>query len=297
MSVMPAEDVTVPATDGFPLGATLFRPQSTGGSAGPFVIIASGTGIRRRFYANYAAYLCDRGFSVLTFDYRGIGDSRPASLFGFQATMRDWGEKDLAGVIDWIAATLGAACVLLVGHSAGAQLLGLAANNRQIGAMLSVAGQSGYWGNWPPPRKYLVASLWYVLVPAVTAILPWFPSSWARLGEDLPGGVARQLARWCRHPDYMVDDAGTPLRSYFIRFRAPIRYYSFDDDHYAPRKAVQSLMSWYSFSQQTGRHVRPSDFGLSSIGHFGFFRAPDGLRLWPETAEWLIRQVDGGRAR
>ena len=55
------------------------------------LLIASAMGVKRRYYDAFAQYLAARGISVVTFDYRGIGESRPASLRGFDATMLDWG--------------------------------------------------------------------------------------------------------------------------------------------------------------------------------------------------------------
>ena len=46
------------------------------------VVINPATGVHARYYHRYAAYLAANGFSVLTYDYRGIGLSRPESLHG-----------------------------------------------------------------------------------------------------------------------------------------------------------------------------------------------------------------------
>ncbi len=286
---MKIEDLRVPATDGMQLAATLFRPDGpTGGR--PFLLITSAVGVKRAFYKKFACYLCDRGFSVLCFDYRGIGDSRPRSLFRFKASMSDWGEKDVAGAIDWIAAEHDPEKLMVIGHSVGAQLVGLASNNSRIRAMLSIAGQSGYWRLWSFPRNCAMAALWYLLVPSITPVITYFPARRLGLGEDLPGEVILEWARWCRHPDYIVDHAGKPKRTYFENFRAPILYYSFADDIYAPQSAVLHLMTFYSGAAKSGRRIQPSELGLRSIGHFGFFREQMKPLLWAETAEWLMRQ-------
>ncbi len=286
---MKIEDLRLPATDGTLLAATLFRPdQPTPRS--PFVLITSAVGVKRAFYKKFATHLCDQGFSVLCFDYRGIGGSRPKSLFRFRATMSDWGEKDVAGMIDWIASEHAYEKLMVIGHSAGAQLVGLAPNNEKVAAMLSIAGQSGYWKLWSFPRKYLMAVLWYVLVPSITPAFTYFPARRLGLGEDLPGGVILEWARWCRNPNYIVDEAGKPKREHFEKFKAPILYYSFADDIYAPQTAVEHLMSFYTSAAKSGRHILPIELGLQSIGHFGFFREPMKPLLWAEAAEWLTRQ-------
>jgi predicted alpha/beta hydrolase len=286
---MKVEDLSLPARDGMSLAATIFRPDNST-QCNPFVLITSAVGVKRAFYKKFATYLCDQGFSVLSFDYRGIGDSRPKSLFRFKATMSDWGEKDVAGMIDWIATEHAHEKLMVVGHSVGAQLVGIAPNNEKIAAMLSIAGQSGYWGLWSSPRKYLMAALWYLVVPSITPAITYFPARRLGLGEDLPGGVILEWARWCRNPNYIVDDAGKPKREHFETFKAPILYYSFADDIYAPQAAVEHLMSFYTSAAKSGRHILPSELGLRSIGHFGFFREKMKPLLWAEASAWLMRQ-------
>ena len=90
------DDITVPATDGYPLAATLFLPR---GAKRHAVLINSATAVPRKLYRGFAGYLAKRGCAVLTYDYRGTGDSRqqaltgynqPKSLVGFKASMSDW---------------------------------------------------------------------------------------------------------------------------------------------------------------------------------------------------------------
>ena len=51
----------------------------------------SGTGIPQDVYRNYVIYLAEAGFTVVTFDYRGVAASAPNNLKGFQASLQDWG--------------------------------------------------------------------------------------------------------------------------------------------------------------------------------------------------------------
>src|ERR687893_2317625 len=97
-------DVIIPATDEFPLAGSVFGDLAW---AKRVVLVAPATGVRRRLYRAFAEYLAGQGFGVVTWDWRGTGDSRPKSLRGFEATMRQWGERDLAGVIDWATAHYG----------------------------------------------------------------------------------------------------------------------------------------------------------------------------------------------
>jgi predicted alpha/beta hydrolase len=45
-----------------------------------------------------------RGYLAATFDYRGIGESAPATLRGFQVDIRDWATQDCPAVVEFIKA-------------------------------------------------------------------------------------------------------------------------------------------------------------------------------------------------
>jgi predicted alpha/beta hydrolase len=271
-------DVEIPATDGFPLGGKEFsdapRPNLV-------VLIAPATGVRQRLYRPFAEFLATQSMVAVTWDWRGTGDSRPRRLRGFRTCMREWGTRDLAGVIDWAATRWPQARLAAVGHSFGGQSVGLAANRDRVKALVAVAAQSGYWRHWPRPQRYKYALLWYLGMPLVTEVVGYFPARALRLGEDLPRGVALEWARWCRAPSYLGDWSGHRA------FTAPILALSFADDPFAPERAVSALMAQYGGSEKTHRHLTPKDAGVARIGHFGFFQPNLVPGLWQTVARWL----------
>ena len=284
----PRIDATLrlPALDGFELAATLYEPAAATDPR-PVVLINSATAVRRGYYDGYARSLTDRGFTVVTYDYRGIGGSRPRRLAGFRACMRQWGELDLAGVLDWIAGHLQPRRLLVVGHSVGGQIVGLAENNQRIDAVLLVGSQSGWWGHWPSPYRYRIALNWY-LIPLVTRLYGYLPGRFGTK-EDLPAGVAREWAHWGRRRCYLMESA--ELRDRFARLRRPLLAYSFTDDDYAPRPAVEELLDYYAEADVHHRHLAPRDVGAGAIGHFGFFREAFRETLWRDATEWLSKQA------
>lgn len=270
-------DFTIPAADGYPLAAEGFGDEA-GNSV---VLVAPATGVRQRLYRSYAGFLASRGHRVVTWDWRGTGQSRPGSLRGFEATMRDWGELDLGGVITWARDRHGRARLSAIGHSFGGQALGLAPGAGHITRAVTIASQSGYFGHWPFRWRLAYAPLWYVVVPAVTTVVGYFPSNWLGLGEPLPRGVALQWARWCRRPEYLGDYSG------HRRFTAPMLALSFADDVYASRQSVDALHAHFGSEPLLRRHIHPAEAGAPGIGHFGFFRQGVVPGLWEETAHWL----------
>src|SRR5262245_19088040 len=114
-----SQELSVPADDGYALAATLYDPAPRPAPEAPLVIVAPGAAILRRFYARFAAYLAERGATVLTFDYRAFGGSRRGSLVGSAVRMRDWGILDVPGVLAWAARTYPGRPIHWVGHSMG----------------------------------------------------------------------------------------------------------------------------------------------------------------------------------
>lgn len=276
----------IPARDGYALAATLYEPPRTDNN-GYAVLINSATGVKRRYYGKYAEFLCKNGFVVLTYDYRGIGDSLAGRLRDQGGMMREWGEKDMAGMIAWLRGHYPQRKLLAIGHSVGGQVFGLCDNNHQVAGMLLVGSQSGSLWKFHAPYKYGMFVLMYLLIPVVSRLVGYFPASKFGLGEDLPDGVAREWARWCRSPDYCYGDKRLSSRENFHGYRSPILAYAFSDDHFAPRRATEALLNFYRNAPSQIEYVRPSDVGVPAIGHFGFFRDTFRDSLWPATAEWL----------
>ena len=152
------DDITFPATDGYPLGATLFLPR---GAKRHAVLINSATATPRKIYSGFAGYLARRGCAVLTYDYRGTGDSRQKamtgynqlkSLVGFKATMSDWAAQDVTAAVAWMRERYKTLPLNYVGHSFGGQALGLLAEqhrgvpralHRGAGRLLETDGLAG----------------------------------------------------------------------------------------------------------------------------------------------------------
>jgi predicted alpha/beta hydrolase len=279
------EHVTIPARDGYGLAGTLYRAST---DARGLVVLNAAVGVPRRFYRYFAAGLAAAGFSSLTWDFRGIGGSRPPSLRGFAATAGDWVFLDTAGVIDWALSELRPDRLFLVGHSFGGQTAGLLDNASAVDGMVTMSAQSGNWrlqGGW---QKLMVLIYAWLALPLLPRIVGVMPMRRLGMGEDLPRGVALEWGRWCRNRDYLLGDSTLPLERY-RHFTAPVLAYSFGDDDWGSARSVAAMMRAYPNVEL--RHVEPADFGLARIGHLGFFR-PGSEALWRDAIGWLMERVE-----
>ena len=275
----------IAASDGFELAATEFVPE---GAARGIVVVNAATAVKRRYYDRFAQYLASHGLAVVTYDYRGIGDSAPRRLRGFDATMQQWGELDQPAVLAYARETHPDVPLMVVGHSVGGQIFGLLREPPPIARVLMVAAQHNYWRLWRLQERYVLWALWTLLMPAASRALGYFPGSRFALGEDLPRGVALEWARWCRSPGALVQAVGGDAAERFTRYRGPLLALSFDDDtKFAPRRAVDGLLAFYTNAEVEHRHLRAVSLGLRHVGHFGFFRESARERGWAIARDWL----------
>jgi predicted alpha/beta hydrolase len=278
VSVRPVEFA---ARDGFKLGGTLYRPAQPNGRA---VLVNSAVGVRQQYYSAFAAFLEERGFTVLTYDYRGIAASRHGPLPALGARIRDWAQLDAGAALDELERAAPGAKLLAVGHSFGGNSLGLVPGHERLAGAVFVGVQSGYWRHWRGTGRAGMWFLTHVLLPSISRLFGYVPAQVFGQGEDLPAGVASEWAAWCRHPHYAAGVVGSEG---YANFKAPIRSYWIADDSYAPRAAAEAILKEYASAPSELVAVDPASHGGGKIGHFGFFRERFRETLWRDVAHWL----------
>lgn len=274
--------------DGHTLGAHIYEPAA--GQALANVLMIGAVGVPQRFYAPFSRYVARAGYRMLTFDYRGVGRSRPARLRGFEAHLSDWVEQDYPAALAWLLEHHSERSTLAVGHSLGGQAVALTSSAQNLRGVLTVASQNGYYGNFDNPWRMQL--LWRVLLPTFTKTFGYLPG-WSGSGEDLPNGVAREWASWCLSSEYYLT-AHPEYRGPLAAFDKPMLAYSFEDDSYAPLINVQWLHARYERAALEHRHLDPRELGLERIGHFGFFRA-SAMALWAESIAFFADCLTGAR--
>jgi predicted alpha/beta hydrolase len=277
------------AADGFMLGGFLWR-HAVRDTARPVVIINAATSVRCRHYARFADYLFADGFDVITYDYRGIGESRPQSLRKFQASWTDWGALDFEAMLQRATRECPDQPIDVVGHSFGGCAAGLAASAKLIRRLVTVGAQFAYWRDYAPAHRWRMFGKWHVLMPLVTMICGYFPGK--RLGwlEDTPAGVVRDwsfsTARYEKRFSGRRIHASTD-RLPFATMTAQTLAISISDDPYGTIPAIERLLGYFTGSANTHLRITPQDIGETEVGHFAFFRSAYQATLWPIALSWL----------
>lgn len=295
MTAADAAPFTVRAADGVPVRGHWWSAAGAGRAARPVVVISAATSVKARYYHRFAAYLAGQGFEAVTYDYRGIGESRPARLRGFRAGWADWGRFDLEAVLGRIAKTRPGRPVHAVGHSIGGFVIGLAPSAHRFRRVFTMGAQFAYWRDYPPRRRLPMWLRWHLLMPALTRPFGYFPGR--RLGwlEDTPAGVVRDWSgmgpRFEHHLQAADGVTGAALAAGFATVTAPVLAVSSSDDPFGTEAAIERLLGYYRASPRRHLRVAPEHIGAPAIGHFAFFHERFRDRLWPLVTAWL----DGGR--
>lgn len=139
-----ASDVLLRCADSRELHGTFF-PVPHGMAQLGAVVIACATAVNANYYHRYAAFLAESGFAAVTFDYRGIGQSRRSSLRGQKIRWYEWGSLDIGAALTWALESSAGLPVHFVGHSFGGFGVGLAERAASLGRILTVGAQHAHW--------------------------------------------------------------------------------------------------------------------------------------------------------
>ena len=272
----------VPATDGYPLAVTQFAPQHTDTARGVWVI-HSATGVSQRLYQGFAAWMAERGWWVYTYDYRGVAASGPARIpRPYDDRYFAWGTLDAEGVTRYVHGAHPGLPLMMLGHSFGGAALGLMASAGLYCRVVTLGAQTAYYRDWAPAERWGLYWRWHVLQPLVTAVYGYFPGRFSgHQLTDLPAGVIRGWHRRRLYPRLEDHLRAENIPFYPQAYSGPLLCLGAVDDPIGTPAALERLHGYFTQAAITIRWLAPAEFGLASIGHFGFFRRDKAATLWP----------------
>lgn len=275
-----SEIVQFKAKDGYLLTGISYQPID-GFKAK--IILCCATGVPQAFYRRFAEYVTQFGYQILTFDYRGVAQSAPKSLKGFEMSYLDWGALDLSAAIEFHADSHFP--LFIVGHSYGGQALGLSDHHNKVTAMYCFGTGAGWSGYMPFKEKFKVSVMWNIIFPPMVAVSGYLPWSKLNMGADLPLGVYQQWRRWCKNPTYFFADPElAQLKDQYAQVKCKIYAVSALDDDWALPNSRQAFMQHYSNAEMKFIDISAQDYGLKEIGHMGYFRK-GAEPIWDEIIQ------------
>lgn len=281
------ETIKITCSDGYVLTGHHFR--SADARARGVVVIACATGVLATYYHRYAMFLAQQGFSAITFDYRGIGASAPASLKGFHARWYDWGYLDLDAVLRWVRSQYPNTEMHLVGHSFGGFGVGLAKSAHELTRILTVGAQHAYLPDYAPKQRRAFILRWHLLMPLLALRDGYLTGRERGWLEDLPRGVAFDWARSRKDfTQVWPRQIRERLRAHQQGVTAKILAVAATDDPFATESAIRRALSYTASATAETVRLVPSAFGCSEIGHFALFHSRFADTFWKQSLDWLI---------
>lgn len=281
------EAMNITCQDGYNLSARYYATSSEPSKHSP-ILICPATGISKNFYHHFAIWLCEQGFDVMSFDFRGIADSLHGALKDCDASIQDWGQLDIPAAIDSLLAKTQQQHVILLGHSAGGQLLGICPNYNKVERVIAVSGSTGYTGGLKGRTKLLAPLMFNLIFPISSRLKGYGATQFIGMGENLPKNVAKQWAEFCSRPGYVTNAIGkTIFADYHQQIQCPMSVYWSSDDEIATHANVTQLLSLYPHAKTQMHELVPSEYGFKSIGHMAMFKRSHQV-LWPILIQELL---------
>lgn len=284
MSKVTYIDKKLECKDGEFIAATIHYPINALKGA---ILIAPATGIKRQFYANFAHYLAENGYGVISFDNRGIGESLVGDIKKSNASLQCWGEKDMPAVLEYLKSNFPNTKYHLVGHSAGGQLVGLMHNASELNSMFNFACSSGQLKNMSNSHKIKAHFFMNFFIPLNNILFGHTKSQWVGMGEPLPKNAAKQWRDWCNGQGYVKTSFGkTVFNHAYDELSIPSLWINAIDDEIANDANLADMLTVFPQLNAETLTLNPKEHGLKEIGHMKFF-SKKSKALWSIALQWL----------
>lgn len=290
MAPVAAEGLTLVSADGRKLAAKWWGGAEANRRT---VVFLAGLAARQDYFKPIAQFLASKGWGVLTFDYRSQGSSQDQALDS-AVTIDDWVNLDLPAAVAEARRRSGGGFLSVFAHSIGGQILGQSPIRREIDGALFVAAQRGI------PRLYEGRERWavryaYALFPLLIHALGRLPLSRFTFPDAVSGKVVLQWVRW-GSSGVFTDWNRQNVEARFEDYDKPLTAVAVADDaRYAPPQAVEALTKLYTRARVRREMLRPGDFGIPAIGHFGLFNPRAPRLLWSRAETWLRELETAGQ--
>lgn len=264
------KDFILKTKDNTKIAICIFHPKT---SNGKLVVINSATGVRQQIYFAFSEYLSEYGFTVVTYDYSGIGLSKPKNMKKSSASMRTWGSVDFHAVTNYIHENFLNYEYYCIGHSVGALILGMNPQSTMFKKLIFIGTQKAFVGNLKLKTRIEAYLGFGIAQPVTTKLMGYFPAQWFGLGESLPSGTAmdwRTLILNKKSTNRLLEK----LEDYSKTLQQDVFVIRAEDDVWVTQEGVESLLKeTYPNLKPTYRLVKIEESEAKKIGHINFFRS------------------------
>lgn len=294
------EEVEIRTADGWDLRAGLIEPASTAGGAPRGVAVLAHALMARRseFHradGGLAGFLAGHGWKVVSFDFRGHGESRrsaglaPASAdYGYDDMVRG----DLPAVVGFARSRLrGKGRVVVVGHSLGGHtsLVAQATGAIEVDALVGFGAAPWVRAFEPSAARWAGKRALMASMVAIARRVGKFPARALRRGSDDESlGCIEDIGRFAATRWGSADGARDYLEA--IRgVRVPVLQVVSAGDRLecAPECGAALLDRCGKGAARDLLRIEGRDGGGPAPGHMAMVTSSEAKLAWTRVAEWM----------
>jgi predicted alpha/beta hydrolase len=295
------EEIEIRTTDGWSLRASVFEPAAGPGDRPRGVAVLAHALMARRgeFHRSgqgFATFLAARGWRVVSFDFRGHGDSGPRAHEGGSYAYDDLVRDDLPAVLAFARSRArGKLPVVVVGHSLGGHTSLVAQGTGLLDADALVGLGACPWVRELEPS----GSRWLAKRTIVEGMLLLarrvgrFPArALGRGSDDESLACVEDIGRFARSRWASADGRHDYLAS-IARVRVPVLQVVSDGDRLecAPACGAALLARCGVGPSRDLLHIEGRDDGSAPPGHMAMVTGGRSQRAWAKVEEWMAMCV------
>lgn len=264
---------------------TLFYPEKQDFIKGVIVIFPA-MGVRGSYYEKLAETFAQKGRVSITTDLRGIANSSIRASRETNFGYKEMIELDYESIITKVESLFPNQKIYILGHSLGGQLGSLfaAKNPNRIAGLILIACCSVFYKGWGSKQYFTLLMTQFTRV--VTKLLGYFPGRKLGFGGTEAKTVMRDWSEQSRTGKYILKNDNFDYEAALSILKIPILAISFQQDTYAPRKAIKYLLGKFKNNTQiTYEYLLNDDPRNHNFNHFNWVKNPDNIVEIVE--EWL----------
>ncbi len=233
-------------------------------------------GVKAKYYDLFARNLSEKGFNVITADWRGLGHSSIRASrkidFGYKDYIQDLGE-----LIDHSNNWFPNSKKIIVGHSLGGQIGSLFAAQfpQLVHGLILIASCSVYYKGWSKLAAFKVRLAGTIFSP-ISLLYGYFPGHKVGFAGREARTAIKDWSYNARSGKYKPINSDFDYESALQLLSKSVLSISIENDYLAPKKAVENLYKKYNSNTDIlHKHVTIEETGIAKLNHFNWAKQPD----------------------
>lgn len=270
------EKIVIKARDGTELAATRYIPDAPNYTT---LIIAPAMGCRQKHYAHLAAFLCKEGYTVFTFDYRGVGRSRSKAGNHQEVAIHQWASIDLDTMILSAKNQFPGYELAGLAHGLSGEAVCLAPASTFFRRLILIDAALSSWAL--ANRRGRLSLLWAHFWGAACR---WIPGVSFFLGRGIPPEVFREWLSWTKFTNGLFHYYSS---NNYQKLQALVLSLNFVETPFTSPRAVKALLRQFANARHSEWYLSSSGLGLKTARHYPFYDKRLKNVLWKELALWM----------